>query len=480
MRNSLVAISFALTRDCATVNESISANTPAPAGRRDRDLVRACAILTAIVLAAIPVAAWATAHVHGSATWLTTLLAAGVCWLGATVSLVVAYQGRQRGAAMLGLMVAMLVRMAIPLGVAFLAVISQGGAGTTRVGRTNPDLLLTDAHRGNVAVGVAGEGRCGRNARRRTAMHDPIFHIKDCYFFEVPKGLWKYHYTKLDKVPKWVRDTAPEVKDVGAFNKALDGKILIPQPFGTPNNLYEPGPGFCISRFMILEVLAAALLVFFCVRLAHKVRQGFAVRGTFWNLLEAMLVFIRDQVAKPAIGAHDADRFVPLLWTLFLFILTCNLFGLIPWLGTPTGAFGTTLALAVFTFLTAMLFGMIRFGPIGYWTHYLPHMEMPWLMGLIIKPMVWFLEVLGMLIRWVVLGFRLLANMVAGHLVLLGILGLILAAAAASTPAFSFVAVISVVASALFSCLELFVAFLQAYIFVFLGALFIGAAVREH
>lgn len=311
-------------------------------------------------------------------------------------------------------------------------------------------------------------------------MHDPIFHIKDGYFFEVPKQLWQYHYTKLEQVPQWLRDTAPGVTDVQKFNQALAGKIIYPQPFGTLKNFYEPASGFCISRFMILEVVAAAILVYFCVRLAHKLRQGFAVRGAFWNMLEGILVFIRDQVARPAIGHHDADRFVPLLWTLFLFILTCNLLGLVPWLGTPTGAFGTTGALALFTFLAAMIAGMIHFGPIGFWTHYLPRMEMPFVMGLILKPIVWFLEVVGMLIRWGVLGFRLLANMVAGHLVLLGILGLIVAAAAASTPMFSFVAIISIVASALFSCLELFVAFLQAYIFAFLGALFIGAAVHEH
>ncbi len=311
-------------------------------------------------------------------------------------------------------------------------------------------------------------------------MHDPILHIKDSYFFEVPKNLWQYHYTKLDEVPQWVRDAAPSVKDVREFNEALAGKILIPQPFGTPKNLYEPGSGFCISRFMILELVAAALLVWFCVRLAHKVRQGFAVRGTFWNLLEAMLMFIRDQVAKPAIGAHDADRFVPLLWTLFLFILTCNLFGLVPWLGTPSGAFGMTLALAVITFLAGMVVGMIHFGPVKFWLHYLPHMDLPLILAIVIKPMVLVLEIGGMLIRYVVLGFRLLANMVAGHLVLLGIMGLILGVAAETAGKFWFVTALAVAGSALFSCLELFVAFLQAYIFTFLGALFIGAAVHEH
>ncbi len=90
-------------------------------------------------------------------------------------------------------------------------------------------------------------------------MHDPILHIKDSYFFEVPKFIWHPHYQKLEDVPPWVRNSAPEVTDVNQFNEALAGKVLIPQYFGTPKNFYERGTGFCVSRFMILEFVAAVL-----------------------------------------------------------------------------------------------------------------------------------------------------------------------------------------------------------------------------
>jgi F-type H+-transporting ATPase subunit a len=201
-------------------------------------------------------------------------------------------------------------------------------------------------------------------------------------------------------------------------------------------------------------------------------------RGRMWNMAEAILIYFRDNVARAAIGGQDADRFVPLLWTLFLFILTCNLFGLIPWLGAPTSAFGVTLGLALVTFATGLFFGTRKFGVLGFWKNQVPHMGLKWYMAIIIVPMIFAIEVLGLFIKHAVLGIRLLANMVAGHLVLLALMGL--AVAAASSTSWGLTAVISVVASALFSCLELFVAFLQAYVFTFLSALFIGMAIHHH
>jgi F-type H+-transporting ATPase subunit a len=113
-------------------------------------------------------------------------------------------------------------------------------------------------------------------------------------------------------------------------------------------------------------------------------------------------------------------------------------------------------------------------------------MSLPFIMAIFIKPLLLFLELLGLCIKHAVLAIRLLANMVAGHLVLLGIMGL----AFGATGAAMFIdqpdwlwggtAVVAIGASTLFSCLELFVAFLQAYIFTFLSALFIGAAIHHH
>jgi F-type H+-transporting ATPase subunit a len=105
-------------------------------------------------------------------------------------------------------------------------------------------------------------------------------------------------------------------------------------------------------------------------------------------------------------------------------------------------------------------------------------MGLPLPLAIFVVPMIFAIEVIGLLIKHLVLGIRLLANMVAGHLVLLAVMGL--AVAAASSPNYWPTAVIAVVGSALFSLLELFVAFLQAYVFTFLSALFIGAAIHHH
>lgn len=308
-------------------------------------------------------------------------------------------------------------------------------------------------------------------------MADAVLHIKDSYYFELPRFLWS-GYGSLDDVPKFLRDAHPHAS-LDEFNHDLNGKFLIPQPFGTLKNLYTPDSGFCISRFMIIEVVVAVVLVLLFRRLAGVMqKQGDAPHGRFRNMLESLLLFVRDDIARPAIG-HGADKFVPILWTLFFFILTMNLLGLVPWVGTATGAFGTTLALASVTFFTGLIAGSKKFGVVGFWANMVPHMDLPaWLFPL--KIAIFLIELLGTFIKHAILGVRLLANMVAGHLVLFGILGIIVTSASETTGIWATATTISVIGSVLFCCLELFVALLQAYIFTFLSALFIGAATHHH
>ena len=195
-------------------------------------------------------------------------------------------------------------------------------------------------------------------------------------------------------------------------------------------------------------------------------------------------MFIRDQVARPAIAHdphhnHEADKFLPFLWTMFFFVLTCNLFGILPWLGSATGALATTGALALVTFLVVIGAGMFNRGPVGFWIGQVPHMELPGPMAIVLKPMVFFIEVMGLVIKHFVLAVRLLANMMAGHLVLAVIVAFI-AAATQGKIVWASVSFFSVLGAVALSLLELFVAFLQAYIFTFLSALFIGMAIHEH
>lgn len=312
-------------------------------------------------------------------------------------------------------------------------------------------------------------------------MASPVLHIKDGYYFEVPKALWRRDWKSIDEMPKsmeFLVKAHPEAT-IEEFNRELSGKILIPQPFATLKNLHDKESGFAISKFMVLELVIAVLLVAAFSRVAGRIASGEAPRGRWWNMLEAMLLFIRDEVARPAIGRHDADRFLPLLWTMFFFVLTCNLFGMLPWMGAPTGAFGVTFGLACTTFATTLGAGMMKFGPVGFWFNQVPHMELPLLLQPL-KLFIFVIELFGLVVKHAILAVRLLANMVAGHLVLLAILGLIVTAAELARGLFLSVAVISVVGATLLSLLELLVAFIQAYVFTFLSALFIGAAVHHH
>jgi len=322
---------------------------------------------------------------------------------------------------------------------------------------------------------------------------NPIYHLKDCYFFEVPKALWRQGYQTLDDVPEFLRVGHPDISDVQTFNQAMDGKILIPQPFAQLESLYavKAGSGFGISKYMVLELLVAAVMLALFSWIASRLRSGAAPKGRLLNLFESMLVFVRDTIARPAIDdphphadahgriQHGGDTFVPLLWTLFFFILGCNLLGMVPWAGSPTASFSVTLALAGVAFGSVVLAGMRKFGVLGFFTHQVPSMDLPLYLSPL-KVLIFLIEIGGLLIKHMILAVRLLANMVAGHLVLLGIMGLITTAATASTGMWATVTGISVVSATLFSVLELFVAFLQAYIFTFLSALFIGASVQHH
>jgi F-type H+-transporting ATPase subunit a len=270
---------------------------------------------------------------------------------------------------------------------------------------------------------------------------------------------------------------------------ATHGHIEIPQPFELSkplvtqtksaliNRTIEP-LDFKITKFMLIELAAALILCAFFIGLARALKGGAIARGRLRNALEAMLLYFRDNVARPCIGGHDADRFVPFLWTIFFFILMCNLFGLVPWLGSPTASLATTGALAFVTFIIVIGSGMKKLGPVGFWKAQVPHMDLSPGLKVLLVPMIFVIEIFGLLVKHGVLAVRLLANMMGGHIVLAVIVAFI--AASAQSLWWYAITPTSVFAATALSMLELLVAFLQAYIFTFLSALFIGMAVHPH
>ncbi len=227
-----------------------------------------------------------------------------------------------------------------------------------------------------------------------------------------------------------------------------------------------------LTKYKVLLVLAALLIIAIFVPLAARIRSGDAPHGRWWNLWESLLTFIRDQVAKPNIG-HDADKYVPYLWTLFLFILICNLFGMLPFMGSPTAAIAVTLPLAAATFLFIHGSAVAKMGFTHYLQSYIPHLDVPFL-GYFIAA----LEIVGNCIKGVVLAIRLFANMFAGHVVLASILMFIIMVRDQGPVLFWGVTSVSVLGVIALSFLELLVAFLQAFIFTFLTAIFLGMAVH--
>jgi F-type H+-transporting ATPase subunit a len=234
---------------------------------------------------------------------------------------------------------------------------------------------------------------------------------------------------------------------------------------------------FQLTRFMVMEVFVAALIVLIMVPLARHIAKRPVSRGALMNAFEALVLFIRDKVARPSIGGHGADQFVPYLLTVFFFVLFNNLFGLLPGGASATGNINVTAVLAIATLGAVIYAGFQASGPVGFWIKLVPNMDVPIALKVVLWPLMFAIELLGLLIRHFVLAIRLFANMLAGHVVLGVILGFILVTGGSLS---YLVIPASILGVVMLSFLELLVAFLQAYIFALLSALFIGSAAHPH
>lgn len=266
------------------------------------------------------------------------------------------------------------------------------------------------------------------------------------------------------------------------INHHLSGKVFIPQPFASLKNAYEVEQGFGISKYMVIEVIVAIIMFLVFRWLAGKMVTGQAPRGKAWNLLESIVSFVKTDVVEKGMEPHESPQFMPLFWTIFFFILGCNLMGMLPWMGSPTASVSLTAVLALVVFAVGTFLGVKKFGVMGYLKNLCPDLGLPAYLAIFIVPMVWVIEFFSLFIKHAILAIRLLANMVAGHLVLLGILGLAFGAHAASmsTGAWTALSVVALLGTTLLSFMELFVAFLQAYVFTLLASLFVGAATHHH
>lgn len=225
-----------------------------------------------------------------------------------------------------------------------------------------------------------------------------------------------------------------------------------------------------LTKFMSLELFATLLMLAIFIPMAARTKRLGYPKGLIANMIEAVCIFIRDNAAIPAMGEKDAPRYLPYLWTVFFFILINNLLGLFPWLGSPTGALGCTTALALCTLVLIHGSGVAENGAVGYAKSIVPHVPA------VLYPLMLFIELVSHVIKPTVLAFRLFVNMTAGHTLLFVLMAFI----AATGPSLLnlLVTPLSLTGVVVFSLLEILVAFLQAYVFTFLSAIFIGAALH--
>jgi F-type H+-transporting ATPase subunit a len=220
----------------------------------------------------------------------------------------------------------------------------------------------------------------------------------------------------------------------------------------------------------VLWLWISAALVALSLWLATRNRpRDLVAAGVPPNIAESLILYIRDEIAVKNIGEHDADRYTPYLATAFFFILFCALVGMLPWASTVTGNLSVTASLAGFTFVVTQAAGMRTQGFVGYWAHLVPA-GVPWWLYPIMIPV----ELMGLFAKPFALCIRLFANMIAGHIVIFFLLGLIFILGSI------WVAPVSVAFALAIYLLEIFVALIQAYIFTMLSAVFIGMAAHPH
>ena len=233
---------------------------------------------------------------------------------------------------------------------------------------------------------------------------------------------------------------------------------------------------FSITKNVASMLLAVTLLFFILRKVAKAYRKNNGVPRGIQAFIEPLVLFVKDDVAKPNIG-HNYKKYLPYLLTLFFFILINNLLGLLPGAANVTGNIALTLVLSVFTLIITNFSGNKN-----YWGHIFNPLgsSMGWSAKVPLYIILLPIEIVGIFIKPIALMIRLFANMTAGHIVILSLLSLIFMAQSGLGTGGAFgVAPVSVAFVLFMYLIELLVAFLQAYIFTLLTSLFIGLAIVE-
>jgi F-type H+-transporting ATPase subunit a len=255
---------------------------------------------------------------------------------------------------------------------------------------------------------------------------------------------------------------------VDIVHHLADSRVMEFPPFGEIHlpEIHLFGLDLSITKYTVYMWIAAALLLVILLPMAR--RRGGVYHGIY-NAFEALIVYVRDEIVYANIGREDGRPYVPFIATLFFFILFMNLLGLVPYGGTPTGNLAVTGVLALFSMIAIEISGIVANGPVRYAKSLVPQ-GVPLFLAPIMIP----IEIIGHFAKPFALMIRLFANMTAGHVVILSMLGLIFLLKA------WLVVPISVGFALFIFLLELLIAFIQAYIFSVLTAVFINLSRHPH
>jgi len=233
-----------------------------------------------------------------------------------------------------------------------------------------------------------------------------------------------------------------------------------------------------ITKHVTSLFISILILLYIFISIARRYRENFAsVPKGLQSWIEPIILFIRDDIARPSIGDAKYEKYLPYLLTIFFFIFINNVMGLVPFFpggANLTGDISITIVLAIFTFVITTLSGSR-----DYWVHMVNAPGVPWWLKLPI-PLMPIVEIMSVFIKPFVLTIRLFANITAGHIIALGFYSLIFIFSEKSIFAAYGVSVISVSFTVFMSILELLVAFIQAYVFTLLSAIYIGMALENH
>lgn len=231
------------------------------------------------------------------------------------------------------------------------------------------------------------------------------------------------------------------------------------------------GAQLVLTNFQIFMLLSIAMIFVVLGGVANYVRTG---RGDILSRAFAgFCMYVRDEMVYPVMGEHTGRKFLPFFMTLFFFLVFMNVAGLIPFTATPTASIAVTFAMAAIILLVMVIGGMIVQGPLNYFKHLVP--EVPWWLW----PVMFIVEIIGVVAKPFALMVRLFANMSGGHMVVLSFVGLIFLAnsLAGATIGWS-VSPFAVGFGVFIMIIEAFVALLQAYVFTYLAILFVGGSLH--